>query len=76
MKQGDSSQSLLGLSNLTHHAKILHNVSSKNTVEESEIMTSAQRRSGKRESMEEFKQKLVRLEKNKSDLESKMKEFE
>ena len=26
--------------------------------------------------MEDFKQKLVRLEKNKSDLESKMKEFE
>jgi hypothetical protein len=44
-------------------------------VEECEL-TSAQRRSGKRESMEDFKQKLVRLEKNKSDLESKMKEFE
>jgi len=77
MKQGDSSQSLLGLSNLTHHAKVLHNVSSKNTVvEDQSEMTSAQRRIGKRESMEDFKQKLVRLEKNKSDLESKMKEFE
>jgi hypothetical protein len=54
MKQGDSSQSLLGLSNITHNAKILHNVSSKNTVEECEL-TSAQRRSGKRESMEDFK---------------------
>ena len=30
----------------------------------------------KRESMEDFKQKLFRLEKNKSDLESKMREFE
>ena len=30
----------------------------------------------KRESMEDFKQKLVRLEKNKSDLESKMREYE
>ncbi len=33
-------------------------------------------RIAKRESMEDFKQKLVRLEKNKSDLESKMREFE
>ena len=30
----------------------------------------------KRESIGEFKQKLMRLEKNKEDLESKMKEFE
>lgn len=29
-----------------------------------------------RESMEDFRQKLLRLEKNKSDLESKMREFE
>jgi hypothetical protein len=30
----------------------------------------------KRESIEDFKAKLLRLEKNKSDLEGKMKEFE
>lgn len=30
----------------------------------------------KKETIEEFKHKLVRLEKNKNDLESKMKEFE
>jgi len=30
----------------------------------------------KRESIDEFKAKLVRLEKNKGDLEAKMKEFE
>ena len=32
--------------------------------------------SRKRESIEEFKAKLVRLEKNKGELESRMKEFE
>ena len=36
--------------------------------------TSQNRR--KKESIEEFKAKLVRLEKNKNDLESKMREFE
>ena len=33
-------------------------------------------KASKRESMEDFKMKLVRLEKNKSDLESKMREYE